>query len=54
MNFYNPLKSKRYSFLLVIKGFTFILRGNSTRQGYARKRTLKPAGHLFLGDANAS
>lgn len=23
--------------------------GNKTRQGYARKRTLKPAGYFFLG-----
>jgi len=25
------------------------MRVNNTRQGYARKRTLKPAGYLFLG-----
>lgn len=26
------------------------LRPNKTRQGYARERTLKPAGYFFLGD----
>jgi len=26
-----------------------ILAGNKTRQGYARKRTLKPAGYFFVG-----
>lgn len=27
------------------------MRCNNTRQGYARERTLKPAGYLFLGPA---
>ena len=30
-------------------GFARILRSNKTRQGYARKRILKPAGSSFLG-----
>lgn len=28
-----------------------IILDNKTRQGYARKRTLKPAGYFFLGGA---
>jgi len=42
------LKWPESSFLLAIKGSGVILRGNRTRQGYARKRILKPAGHFFL------
>lgn len=51
--FHNPLKTKESPFLLAFKGFGLILGGNSTRQGYARKRILKPAGHLFLGVGDA-
>ncbi len=29
--------------------FTLILGLNKTRQGYARKRILKPAGYFFVG-----
>lgn len=29
-------------------GFARILRTNKTRQGYARERTLKPAGYFFV------
>ena len=29
--------------------FALILAGNKTRQGYARKRILKPAGYFFVG-----
>jgi hypothetical protein len=29
-----------------------ILSGNKTRQGYARKRILKPVGYLFLRGEN--
>lgn len=28
-----------------------IIRSNKTRQGYARKRTLKPAGYFFVRGA---
>jgi abortive infection bacteriophage resistance protein len=33
---------------LLTNGFTPILRRNKTRQGYARKRILKPAGYFFV------
>ena len=38
-------------FSLATYRFSVILAGNKTRQGYARKRTLKPAGCFFLGAA---
>ena len=34
-------------------GSARILRGNKTRQGYARKRILKPAGYFFVGPERA-
>lgn len=32
----------------------YTIAGNNTRQGYARKRILKPAGFYFLGSSQGS
>lgn len=48
-----PLTEAHLGGLFVSGGCTGLLFGynclNNTRQGYARKSTLKPAGYLFLG-----
>lgn len=47
--FYKPLKQYVNIVSIDFKAFMPILTVNRTRQGYARKRILKLAGHFFSG-----
>lgn len=44
----------RHAFSLAFSRPGTTIRGNNTRQGYARKRTLKPAGYFFLGSSQGA
>lgn len=50
----NPLKKYGNPFSFDFNLSMPIITINRTRQGYARKRILKLAGHFFLGGCNAS